>query len=142
MKKFILSALLLPFADKAGLNTFPPESKNLVEVRAGAWPINMERDIEPSGTSYSLIFRNQEVMTGVSLDTLEFPNLGQLQYFEKALTALKTGTNGDIAKFSDYSIKKVLKKYDSTWYLLRLKWSSTEFRQSEADIMRKTIKSL
>jgi hypothetical protein len=142
MKKFILSALLLPFADKTGFNTFPPESKNLVEVRAGAWPINMERDIEPSGTSYSLIFRNQEVMTGVSLDTLEFPNLGQLQYFEKALTVLKTGTNGDIAKFSDYSIKKVLKKYDSTWYLLRLKWSSTEFRQSEADIMRKTIKGL
>jgi hypothetical protein len=141
MKKIILIAILFPFGQKAGLNSIPSSSTNLVEVRAGAWPMNMEKDVEPSGTSFALIFRDQEVMGGIALDTLEFADVQQLKYFEKALTYLKTAKNGDITKFKDYSIKRTDKKYEVTSYLLRLKWSSTEFHQPEADIMRKTINS-
>ncbi|MDP4148093.1 MAG: hypothetical protein Q8927_12820 [Bacteroidota bacterium] len=143
MKKILLCAFLLPCA---AMHTGPhnglPSSSNLVEVRSGTWPINMERDIEYRDTSYSLIFRNQEVLTDVVLDTLEFGNITQLRYFEKALTALKSGGNGDIAKFKDYSIKRTDSKLQPTSYLLRLKWSSTQFQQPEADLMRKTIEGL
>jgi hypothetical protein len=143
MKKIFLCALMIPCA---AMQTGPhhefSSSTPLVEVRSGTWPINMERDIEYRDTSYSLIFRNQEMMTDVVLDTLAFGNLTQLRYFEKALTALKSGGNGDIAKFKDYSIKRTDSKLQPTSYLLRLKWSSTQFLQPEADLMRKTIKGL
>jgi hypothetical protein len=143
MKKILLCALMFPCAAMhTGPNHEFPSSTNLVEVRSGTWPINMERDIEYRDTSYSLIFRNQEIMTDVVLDTLEFGNLTQLRYFEKALTALKSGGNGDIAKFKDYSIKRTDNKLQPTSYLLRLKWSSTEFKQPEADLMRKTVRGL
>ena len=141
MKKLILSILLLP-AVAYTVKKPSREATNIVEVRAGAWPINLERDIAYRDTIYSLIFRNQEILNGVALDTLEFNGLVQLRYFEKALTALQGGTNGDIAKFKNYSVKREDKKFEGTWYLLSLKWSSTEFRQPEADIMRKTIKGL
>jgi hypothetical protein len=65
-----------------------------------------------------------------------------LKYFEKALTTLKTGHNGDIAKFRDYSIKRADKKYEGTWYILKIKWGLTDFRQSEADLMINTIRAL
>jgi len=76
------------------------------------------------------------------MDTLSFSNLQQLRYFEKALTTLKSGNNGDIAKFKDYSLKRADKKYEGIWYILRHQWGSTDFRQPEADIMIKTIRSL
>src|SRR5882757_6721789 len=102
MKKLILSALFLPFAGKAGL--YPAHTiasraadvTNVVEVRSGEWPMNLEKETERSGTSYSLIFRDQEVVTAMVLDTLPFPNLEQLKYFGTALSTLKTGNNGDI----------------------------------------------
>jgi len=142
MKKLIvlsLSVLLIPFA---GFHARPknlPES--IVEVRSGAWPINLERNADGVGT-FSLIYRNQEVMSGVSLDTLTFPNLEQLKYFAKGLDALKTGHNGDIANFKDYSLSRADKKFEGIWYLLRYQWGSTSFQQPEADIMGKTIKGL
>jgi hypothetical protein len=142
MKRLILCALFLPFAGRAGFNSAHSSSTNLVEVRSGAWPINLERTIEDSDTSYSLIFRDQQVLNGVVLDTLPFPNLKQLQYFGKALSALKTGSNGDIAKFKEYSIKRAEKKYEGVWYILKVHWGSTDFQQPEADIMTKTIKNL
>jgi hypothetical protein len=81
-------------------------------------------------------------MQGTVLDTLPFENIGQLRYFEQALTYLKGAKNGETAKFKDYSIKREEKKYQPVSYLLTLKFSSTEFQQMEADIMRKTIKGL
>jgi hypothetical protein len=141
MKKLILCTLLLPIAAYTGKRS-SLETTNLVEVRSGAWPINLERDIEYRDTVYSLIFRNQQVLNGVALDTLEFNGLPQLRYFEQALTALQGGTNGDIAKFKNYSIKREDRKFEGRFYLLSLKWSSTEFRQPEADLLRKTIKGL
>jgi hypothetical protein len=142
MKRLLLSAILLPFAGKAGLDSVPLSSSNLVEVRSGEWPMNLERTIVNRDTSYSLLFRDQQVMKDVSMDTLEFPNLDQLRYLGKALSALKTGTNGDIAKFKTYTIERADKKYEGVWYILRDKWGLTSFQQPEADIMTHTIKGL
>jgi hypothetical protein len=138
MKRLILSILFLPLAGLTGFNSVHSPSPDPVEVRGGDWPISLET----SGSSYSLIFRDQQVLTGVLLDTLPFPNLEQLKYFEKALSALKIGNNGDIAKFKDYSIKRADKKYDGVWYILRIKWGLTSFQQAEADLMSRTIKGL
>jgi hypothetical protein len=142
MKKLILSAFLLPFAGKAGFNSAHFSSETLVEVRSGAWPINLERNTERSGASYSLIFRDQQVMNAQVLDTLEFANLEQLKYLEKALTVLKAGHNGDIAKFKDYTLKRADKKYEGVWYILQPKYGTTDFQQPEADILTKTIRGL
>jgi hypothetical protein len=142
MKKLILALLLIPFAGQGGFSNAHSTSTNLVEVRSGDWPINLERSVEKSDTSFSLLFRDQQVMNGVVMDTLAFPNLGQLRYFEKALTALKTGTNGDIAEFKDYTIKRADVKKEPTWYVLRMKWGLTSFQQPESDLMIKTIRKL
>jgi hypothetical protein len=133
MKKLILVSLFLPIMHST--------STNLVEVRSGDWPINLERTVERSDTSYSLLFRDQQVMNGVVMDTLEFPNLEQLRYFQQGLSALKTGNNGDIAKYKDYSIKRAQQKNEGIWYILRIKWGLTSFQQPEADLMIKTIKN-
>jgi hypothetical protein len=139
MKKLILISLFIPFAGKAGFNSVHKPSTNLVEVRSGDWPINLEKE---SDNSYSLQFRDEQYMNVVVMDTLPFADLSQLKYFEQALSVLKTGVNGDIAKFKDYSIKKVATKKDAIWYMLRFKWSLTNFQQPEADIMINAIKNL
>jgi len=74
---------------------------NSVEVRGGAWPIDLEQTTDRPGVKYSLIFRDQSVMTGKVLDTLDFPNMEQLGYFGKGLSALKGGNSGDVAHFKD-----------------------------------------
>jgi len=135
MKKLLFGLLLLPFL------AFIHHSTSVVEVRSGQWPISLEKDVDTPGT-YSLVFRNQEYMQATVMDTLNFHDLGQLKYFEQALSTLTTGHNGDIARFRDYSVKRAEKKFEGVWYILTLKWSSTSFQQPEADILRKTIKSL
>lgn len=142
MKELFLNIFLLPFLALAWIIGSLKSSTNLVEVRTGEWPINLERSIENRDTSYSLIFRDQQFSRGVLLDTLPFANLEQLKYFSKALTVLKTGNNGDIAKFKDYSVMRADKKYEGIWYILRIKWGLTSFQQPEADLMNRTIKSL
>jgi len=142
MKKLFFSLLLIPFAGIGRLNHILPPAGNLVEIRSGKWPIILQRDIAQPDTVYSLQFRDAQVLSSLVMDTLSFPNTSQLKYFEKALTALKTGKTGDIAKFKNYSITRADKKYEGVWYILKLKWSLTDFRQSEADLMIKTIKGL
>ena len=142
MKKVFLSLLLIPFAGIGRLNSTHASHGEPVEVRSGEWPILLQRSIAQSGTSYSLQFRDMQVMSTVVMDTLSFPDISQLRYFEKALTVLKTGHNGDIAKFSDYSIKRADRKYRDTSYILKIKWGLTDFKQSEADILIKTIRGL
>lgn len=139
MKKLILPVV---FVLLAGFHSRPRNlPENIVEVRGGAWPINLERNADGVGT-FSLIYRNQEVMNGVSLDTLTFPNVDQLKYFAKGLDALKGGHNGDIANFKNYTLSRADKKFDGIFYLLRYQFGSTSFQQPEADIMGKTIKGL
>jgi hypothetical protein len=141
MKRLILSAIFLPFAGKAGFDSAHLPSTNQVEIRSGEWPMNLERTIDYRDTSYALLFRDEQVLNGVSMDTLSFPDLEQLKYLGKALAALKTGTNGDIAKFKNYSIQRADKKNEGTWYILRDKWGLTSFQQPEADIMTHAIRT-
>ena len=120
-----------------------PSATNLADVRTGQWPMNLERDVDRRDTSYSLIFRDQQYEETVVMDTLEFENVGQLKYFGQALDALKKGHTGDIANFKDYSIKRADKRLDGgVWYILRIKFGVTDFRQPESDIMCKTIGGL
>jgi hypothetical protein len=140
MKRLIFCALFIAFVGLAAFKGLRPNPPDQIEVRSGDWPIFLERTVENSVASYSLQFRDEQVLTGVVMDTLEFPDLGQLKYFGKALSVLKTGNNGDIAKFSNFSIKRADKKYDGIWYILRIKWGLTDFRQPESDIMINAIK--
>jgi len=147
MKKLFLSVFFLPFAGSAGLQHIPSSTTtHLAEVRSGQWPMDLERDVDiinsRRDTTYSLIFRDQHVEEVVVMDTLAFPNLQQLKYLGQALTVLKSGHNGDIANFKDYSIKRADKKFDGVWYILKDKYGLTDFQQPEADIMCKTIKGL
>ena len=139
MKKLIFCVLLIPFA---GFHERPKNlPENIVEIRGGAWPINLERNADGVGT-YSLIYRNQEIMNGESLDTLTFRNLQQLKYFAVGLDTLKRGHNGDNLNYKDFTLSRADKKFEGVWYLLRYQFGSTSFQQPEADIMGKTIKGL
>ena len=142
MKHLFFCLLIISFAGSGGFTRIPLYNDKPVEIRSGEWPIMLQRTIERSDTTYSLQFRDAQVLSVSVMDTLPFPDLSQLKYFEKALTTLKTGNNGDIAKFKNYSIIRADKKYEGTWYMLKLKWSLTNFRQSEADLMIKTIRGL
>jgi hypothetical protein len=147
-ERFIYSSLVIAIAGGlVGLSHGPviyqPVSpNNLVEVRTGDWPISLETVRENSHTAYYLEFRDQQVVRAVVMDTLPFPDLTQLKYFGKALSALKEGTNGDIARFKDYTITRAEKKYEGTWFLLKYQWGSTDFKQPEADILINTIKGM
>src|ERR1700743_2447919 len=130
MKILFLSLLLLPLT-----------GANSVQVRGGAWPIDLERTTDRPGVSYSLIFRDQSSMRATVLDTLDFPNIEQLRYFGKGLTALKGGTSGDIARFKDYSLTRADKRFDGgVWYILKCQDGETSFQQPEADVIDKAIK--
>jgi len=49
---------------------------------------------------------------------------------------LKSGSTGDIAKFSDYTIKRVDVKKEGIWYILTCgDGELTNFQQPEADKM-------
>lgn len=142
MKKSILISFIIPFASIAGFIMENNATINLLEVRPDPWPINLQRIINKTDTSYALEFRDQQVLTGVMLDTLPFANLEQLKYFEKGLSVLKKGANGDIANYKDYSIKRIDVIKEPTWYLLRFDGALTNFQQPEADKMIVNIKSL
>ena len=129
MKKLLLSLLLIPF-----VKTGPTSS---IEIRSGKWPISLESD----GRAYSLIFRNQEDLRSESYDTVEFANKGQLVYLDSALMTLKRAHNGDQADFSNYSVKRAENKVTGLWYILKTKYATTNFRQPEADVLSKAIRS-
>jgi hypothetical protein len=129
MKKLFITVLFLPIA-----RTGPNSS---VEIRAGKWPISIERN----GGSYSLIFRNQQEMQAEAYDTVEFTNKGKLIYLDSALAVLRKGHDGDEADFSNYSVKRADKKYDGIWYMLQTKYATTNFRQREADLISQAIRS-
>jgi hypothetical protein len=142
MKKVFLCLLLMPFAGIGRFDSSSLRSKKPVEIRSGDWPIILERSINNYDTSYSIQFRDMQVSTSSVLDTLALPDLTQLKYFEKALTTLKAGSTGDMARFKNYSLTRTDKKNEGTWYILRLKWTLTDFKQSEADLLVKTIRGL
>jgi len=118
MKKLILISLFMPFAVKAQFTIVNTSTISLVELRQGEkWPINLQRVTKESDTCYVLQFRDQQSANSDIMTTLKFPNLDQLRFFQKGLSALKKGATGDIAKFKDYTIKRVDIKKDGIWYI-------------------------
>jgi hypothetical protein len=144
MKKLIvLSLFATPFFAKAQFTITNSSTTSLLELREGTFPLELQRVIKESDTCYELEFRDQQYTSGVSMSTLKFGNLQQLRYFMQALAVLKKGNTGDIAKFKDYTVKRVDVKKDGVWYTLICgEGEVTNFQQSEADKMVATIKVL
>ena len=144
MKKLIiLSLFATPFFVKAQFTITNSSTTSLLELRQGTFPLELQRVIKESDTCYELEFRDQQYTTAVNMSTLKFGNLQQLRYFMQALAVLKKGNTGDIAKFKDYTVKRVDVKKDGIWYTLICgEGEVTNFQQSEADQMVAAIKSL
>ena len=134
MKKLILLSLFFPFAAKAQFKIVNNATIDLVELREGDWPITLQRVTKDADTSYVLLFRNQMITDGVVMTTFRFKDMEQLKYLQQGLTALKNGSNGDMAKYKDYSIKRVDVKKEGIWYVFNYNEQSvTNFQQPEAD---------
>ena len=144
MKKLILISFFLPFAAKAQFTIVNTSTISILELRQGEkWPINLQRVTKESDTCYVLQFRDQQSVNSEIITTLKFTNLEQLRYFQKGLAALKGGATGDVAKFKDYSIKRVDIKKDGVWYILNCGMGSvTNFKQPEADKIITAISTL
>jgi hypothetical protein len=135
MKKLMLIYLFLPFALKAQFKIVNSATINLLDVRQGTWPISLQRITKPTDTFYILQFRTQEFANSVIMKTLKFEDLQQLKYFQQGLSALRSGTTGDVAEFKDYTIKRVDVHKDGIWYILSCDGGQTNFQQPEADRM-------
>ena len=137
MKRLFLSALILPVAATiySWTLTHPPD---VAEIRAGVWPISLQRVDDRPGVSFSLIFRDQTEQFENVMDTLDFANMKQLKYLDDGLAALKH--NGDRAVYKDFSIARADKKYEDTFYILRANYGQTVFRQRHKDLLRIAIK--
>ncbi|MBS1949038.1 MAG: hypothetical protein JST47_14850 [Bacteroidetes bacterium] len=143
MKKLILIALIFPFGAKAQFKIVNNATINLVELRDGDWPITLQRITKDSDTSFVLLFRNQMITDGVAMTTFRFRNMRQLKYLQEGLSALKGGSNGDMAKYQDYSIKRVDIKKEGIWYVLNCNEQAvTNFQQPEADKLIEAIVKL
>jgi hypothetical protein len=143
MKNLIFLSLFLPFAAKAQFTIVNTSTTDLVELRSGDWPLSLQRIIKESDTCYALQFRDEGYSTESIMATLRFPNLEQLRYFQKALSALKKGSTGDIAKFKDYTLKRLDVKKEGVSYVLNCSLGeTTNFRQSDADKIIATVSKL
>jgi hypothetical protein len=143
MKKVLFIALLLPLLSRAQFKIVNNSVSNLVELREGTWPITLQRVTRDSDTSYVLLFRDQHYLDDVIMTTFKFGSADQLKYFQKGLAALKSGNNGDMAKYKDYSIKRVDVKRQGTWYVLNCNDGAvTNFQQTEADKLMAAAASL
>jgi hypothetical protein len=144
MKKIIfLSLIVLPFLAKAQFTITNSSTTSLLEVREGTWPIELQRIIKETDTCYVLEFRDQQFSNVVNMSSLRFGNMQQVKYFMQGLAALRKGATGDIAKFKDYTIKRIDVKNTGVWYTLSCgDGEVTNFQQSDADKMISTIRVL
>jgi hypothetical protein len=147
MKKLFVLFFLLPCFAKAQFTIVNTSTVSLMEPRTGNWPLDLQRVIRESDTSYVLNFRDQQESQSVNMETLKFGNLSQLRYFGQGLVALTKGNTGDIAKFKEYTIKRMdVKKAGQkgqVWYVLACDdGTMTNFQQPEADRMIAAIKVL
>ncbi len=133
MKNLLLLILFSPLAMKAQFKIINSATINIADVRQGTWPISLQRITKQSDTCFVLQFRTQEYNNSVIIKTLKFRDLGQLKYFQQGLTALKTGNNGDVAEFKDYTIKRVDVYKEGISYILTCDGGLTNFQQPEAD---------
>jgi hypothetical protein len=135
MKKLFLVYMFLPFALQAQFKIVNSATINLLDVRQGTWPISLQRITKPTDTCYILQFRTQEYTNSVIMKTLKFEDIQQLKYFQQGLSALKSGANGDVAEFKDYTIKRVDVYKSGTSYILTCDGGQTNFQQPDADRM-------
>lgn len=138
MKKTILLSLFITtaFFAQAQFTIVNTSTTSLCELRTGTWPVDLQRIIKESDTCYALQFRDQQYTNGVNMYSLKFPNVQQVKFFQKALSALKTGSTGDIARFKDYTIKRTDVKKEGIWYILTCTDGAlTNFQQPDADRM-------
>jgi hypothetical protein len=143
MKKLILISLFMPFIAKAQFKIVNTATINILELRQGTWPITLQRVTKESDTTYVLLFRDQQYTDDVIMTTYRFKDIEQFKYFQKGLTALKNGSNGDVAKFKDYTIKRVDIKKEGVWYVLSCaEGGITNFQQIEANKMIDAIVNL
>jgi hypothetical protein len=133
MKKLLLLILFAPLAMKAQFKIVNSATISIADVRQGTWPISLQRITKQNDTCYVLQFRTQEYNNSVIIKTLKFCNIGQLKYFQQGLAALKTGNNGDVAEFKEYTIKRVDVYKEGTSYILTCDGGLTNFQQPEAD---------
>lgn len=149
MKKLIYLFIFLPSLAKAQFVLVNNSTTSLIEPRTGNWPLDLQRVIRESDTSYVLAFRDQTENSSVNMSTLSFGNLEQVRYFGKGLAALRSGSTGEIAKYKEYTIKRMdvknLEKKDrgTIWYILQCAdGTTTNFQQEDADKMIAAIKQL
>jgi hypothetical protein len=147
MKRLFFVFFLAPCFAKAQFTITNTSTISLMEPRTGNWPLDLQRVIRESDTCYELAFRDQQESQSVNMETLKFGNRSQLKYFEQGLEALEKGNTGDVAKFKDYTIKRMdVKKQGQkgmVWYILQCNdGTMTNFQQPEADRMIAAIKPL
>ncbi len=135
MKKFLILILFAPLAMKAQFKIVNSATTSISDVRQGTWPISLLRVTKQNDTCYVLQFRTQEYNNSVIIKTLKFCDIKQLKYFQQGLIALKTGNNGDVAEFKDYTIKRVDIYKEQTSYILTCDGGLTNFQQPEAERM-------
>lgn len=135
MKKLLfLSLFILPFFAKAQFTIINNSTTTLLELRTGEWPVELQKIIKEKDTSFALQFRDQQYPTAEIMSTLVFPTLKQVKYLQQALAALKKGSNGDIAQFKDFSVKRTdVKKGDIRYTLISSKGETVAFQQPDAD---------
>ncbi len=142
MKQILLIFLFLHTGHNTRMETNHYPTVDLINVRLAPWPINLQRVIYYTDTCYALQFRDQAVMNAMIIKTMEIYNMDQLKYLKLGLTTLTKGSNGDVAEFKDYSIKKVGTKKENSWYILSYDGGVTNFQQSEANRMVTIINNL
>lgn len=147
MKKLFVLFFLVPCFAKAQFTIVNTSTVSLMEPRTGNWPLDLQRVIRESDTTYVLNFRDQQESQSVNMETLKFGDLRQLKYFGQGLVALTKGNTGDIAKFKEYTIKRMdVKKAGQkgqVWYVLTCDdGTMTNFQQPDADRMIAAIKTL
>jgi hypothetical protein len=135
MKKLIfLSLFVMPFLANAQFTIVNTSTVSLVDLRPGTWPISLQRVIKESDTTYALAFRDQQYVNDINMATLRFKNLAQVKFFQKALSALKNGSTGDVARFKEYTVKRMDEKKGAVLYILTCENGElTNFQQPDAD---------
>ena len=142
MKQIFLIYLFLHTGNNTRMESTHYPTVDLINVRLAPWPINLQRVIYYTDTCYALQFRDQGIMNSANIKTMEIYNMDQLKYLKLGLTTLSKGSNGDVAEFKDYSIKKVGTKKENFWYILSYDGGVTNFQQLEANRIVTIINNL
>jgi hypothetical protein len=79
MKKLIILSLFIPFFAKAQFVIVNTSTISLIEPRTGDWPLDLQRIIKESDTSYVLAFRDQQETNSVNMTELRFADKQQVR---------------------------------------------------------------